>query len=206
MDADGDLDIVANTDDRHFWFYENTGTSSAASFVLRTAKPEPIAGLPMSDFWGFALGDIDSDGDLDLVTARRAGQFLLKRNPTGDPLPPPISAWEATSSANPFAGLDVGTHATPSFGDWDGDGDPDLVAGFRLGLIGELYGSENTGNARNPRFASLVSMVDAHLEQWVTAPALGDLDHDGDLDVVSGEPDGRFFYSRNDGDAKPSCP
>jgi hypothetical protein len=109
---------------------------------------------------------------------------------------------ELTGPANPVDGLNVqGLFSTPVFGDLDGDGDRDLVAGERSGTFAYF---ENTGSATGAAYAARTGAqnpLDGEDVGLFSAPALGDLDGDGDLDLVSDEKQGGFFYFENSGDA-----
>ncbi|MBM3264708.1 MAG: VCBS repeat-containing protein, partial [candidate division Zixibacteria bacterium] len=89
----------------------------------------------------------------------------------------------------------MGYSSAPAFVDLDKDGDLDL-------LSGEYYGNfhyfENTGSSSAPAFSATQTnpfgLVDVG---YSSAPAFGDLDNDGDLDLLSGEYYGNFRYFEN---------
>ena len=107
--------------------------------------------------------------------------------------------------------LDFGTNAYPSFADVTGDGLLDLVVGnntfYKPGgeKDARLLLFENIGNATNPSF----DLID---DNWLDfkqfsesninfSPTFGDLDNDGDLDLVVGHNFGGLFFSENEGGA-----
>ncbi len=120
--------------------------------------------------------DVDDDGDLDLVIGDYfTGVLRYFRNDGG-------TFTEKRGQPNPFEGI-IGIYsAAPAFADMDNDGDMDL-------LLGQTYGSvkyyENTPEGLELRpDASLFSNVDDLL--YYTRPAFGDVDGDGDNDLVIG--------------------
>ncbi len=105
----------------------------------------------------------------------------------------------AAPVANPF-GLDSTVYnAIPAFADLDGDGDMDL-------LVAEYYGGlqyfKNTGNKTTPQFAAPVSSpfgISA-TTGYFFKPEFADLDGDGDMDLMLGEPvTGNLLYLQNTG-------
>ena len=159
LDGDGDPDVaaVAPASDRALWLENQDGTW-AARLV------HPIA-QPLVGAHDIAIGDLDRDGDLDLVTtARGAGTVDAWWNPGG------ATGW----TREEIAGSAPGARGV-AIGDVDADGDLDVVAAV-LGAD-DLRWWEQTGVGWTGRVLEGTS-------GGVRELALGDVDEDGDLDVV----------------------
>jgi hypothetical protein len=89
---------------------------------------------------------------------------------------------------------------SPSWGDFDGDGDIDLICGeFRDGFT--YY--ENIGTRTQPKFAAGRELTSAgerlHMDLCMITPTTVDFDGDGDLDLIVGDEDGRVAFIENTG-------
>ncbi len=166
LDGDGDLDLVLGERNGTLLAFEKTATGFAAFAT------NPFAGIDVGNFSAPAFADLDGDRDLDLVVGERNGTLLAyEKTATG------FAAFATT----PFAGIDVGYESKPAFADLDDDGDLDLVVGASDGTL-RAYEKTATG------FAAFATNPFASIDVGVaSAPALADLDGDGDLDLVVGE-------------------
>jgi hypothetical protein len=194
LDGDGDVDAIAGNRDGVLRYFENTGDPANPAFVERTGIANPLDGEDLGLSSSPSLGDLDGDGDLDLVAGSASGTFAFFEN-TGDATNPIFV--ERTGAAHPLDGEDIGNYSTPTLGDADGDGDLDLVSG-ELGGSFKYY--ENTGNAANPTFVERTASdnpLDGENLLFGSSPALGDLDGDGDLDVLAGKFDGTLLFYEN---------
>ncbi len=199
LDGDGDEDLLAGVADYYgggLSYYQNTGTATSPAFGTPTSSP---FGMSVSGYIGApALADIDDDGDLDLFVgeADYYGLRISYQENTGSATAPAFG----TPVTNPFGITGVtGTVVFPELADIDGDGDLDLFTG---NIDGEIRFYRNTGSASSPAFASPVlrpfGLSDTY---YLAAPAITDLDRDGDLDMLVGESDGNFQYFQNTGTA-----
>lgn len=90
---------------------------------------------------------------------------------------------------------------SPNFGDFDGDGDLDLLCGEFLD--GFTY-FENVGTRTEPKYA-LGKRLKADSGKYLTmdlemiTPTAIDWDKDGDLDLICGDEDGRVAFIENTG-------
>lgn len=151
-DNDGDSDLVIG----NFGYYDsgnpyktkiallkNTGTSSNPVFDFTTDDFANIyANVPTLIGMAPAFGDLDGDGDKDLLCGDVNGKLnsFVK-------MPGPADNF-VTGTMN-YAGIDVGSYATPQLIDVDRDGLIDLLIGEQSGNI-NYY--RNTGTAASPVF------------------------------------------------------
>jgi hypothetical protein len=97
--------------------------------------------------------------------------------------------------------IDVGSESMPALVDLDGDGDLDLLLANKIDpadrKTSRVYRFENTGDASQPSFRLAGAMDFRGLYHY--APAFGDLDGDGKLDIVMGSFSAKMAWYRSDG-------
>ena len=174
IDNDGDLDLalVGASPSSDNGIYINNGTSFVKSNNWLTL-PYVGHGLGMGSL---AFGDIDNDGDLDLVFlgSYSTNWFDEVYINNGTSLVA-NSTWES---------IVPGGWPSLILGDYDNDGDLDLAY---IGVTGDgdecrIYG--NTGSS-----FSFIQQAGAYFDGSI---AFGDFDNDGDLDIASmGKESGR---------------
>ncbi|HLA63888.1 MAG TPA: VCBS repeat-containing protein, partial [Rhodothermales bacterium] len=156
------------------------------------------------DFGGYGatLADFDGDTDLDLLVGSLNGRFALMRN-TGTPTAPAF-----TRENDRAFDMDLGQFSRATFGDFDSDGDLDFIGGD---AGGRLRVFRNTGTPTAPVYAvasGLPTPADDAFRDAIglpldvgdfSAPALKDLDGDGDLDLLVGTDAAPIRVFRNTG-------
>ena len=174
LDADGDLDLVSGAFNGQIYAYIRDANGQFAA-----APQNPFAGIGVGLASNPSFADIDGDGVLELVVGGNDGQTsVFVRGQDGNYIEAPT---------NPLGGLGAGNFATTAFADIDGDGRQDFVRGNSTGTIEVfLNGGDGTyaAPAQNP-FAD----IDAG---DYSAPTFGDVDGDGDLDLVVGNVQGQI--------------
>ncbi len=176
LDGDGDADMLLGTWNDGIAFYRNTGDG----FEL---VDESMVQLTRGSHSTPALVDVDADGDLDLFVGETSGTVNFYRN-TGSRTAP---AFELVSDE--YLDIDVGRRSVPAFVDIDDDGDYDMIVGSEdQGLI--VF--RNTGSASEPAFEQDLAIT--HQIPVVAAPAFGDLDDDGHIDLLVGSLGGGLHY------------
>ena len=187
LDGDGDLDVVEGLASGQVVSAINTAGPSAPP--VYAARPAGAAGLPAAV--GFAavpaFGDIDGDGDTDVLFGTGDGSFRVALNTAG----PGAVAQFSSVTTNPIGLTNVGRNSAPTLGDVDGDGDLDLLAGRADGTVAwfEQTAGPGAAAAYTPRTGA-ANPLDALDVGFSSAPHLVDLDGDGDLDLLVGNVDG----------------
>jgi len=174
MDGDGKADIVT----------VNTGNSTSAVSILRNlstpgtisfATAVNFAGLTGS--YGIAIGDIDGDGKPDVVIGSQSGND--------------ISIFRNTSTPGTITSSSLAAHVdfaasgyvnSVALGDISGSGKPDVALGTQISSHLSLF--KNNSASGTFTTSSLGARVDFTSGVNVNGLAIGDLDGDGQPDIV----------------------
>ena len=189
------FDLLVGTENGEVWLYYNEGTRKRADF--QTRPPVMIADLGLETHAAPGLVDWDDDGDLDLVVGQNNGTLTLFRN-AGDRFFPLFEFAEEN-----FQQIDIGGESAPYFIDMDGDNDNDLVLGSANPTVflyeNRFHNKKRVLWNRSTNLFKFHKLIVAGRRSSMT---MGDLDDDGDLDMITGEERGNLNYYRNQGTAK----
>jgi hypothetical protein len=182
LDGDGEPDLILGTWRSDLRWFRNDGGPGGPRFVLMDSA---FVVLTRGSNAAPALGDLDADGDLDLLVGESSGTINFYRN-VGDSSAP---RFELVSDE--YGGIKVERRSAPALLDLDKDGDLDLVVGTeREGL--RLW--VNEGTPGEPHFVAAKPLLGAEDAPPHSVPAFADFDGDGDLDLVVGGVGGGLWY------------
>ena len=213
IDLDGDQDkdlLIGDLISKNILMITNGGTSANAVGVAQdSAFPSNTTPIKISLFPATFYLDVDNDGVKDLIAAPNAGN--ISENDRGIWLYKNIGNTQSPNFIFQKTGflqdqmIDVGEGANPSMLDYNHDGLMDIVIG-NYGYFSpsgtyksQLMLLKNIGSSQKPAFE--VENTDyAGLSAFPLAgmhPIFGDLDADGDPDLICGRADGQIMYFSN---------
>ena len=182
FNADGLKDIVLGNNKQfinpflaqsYLQLYQNVGTATVPVYQLVDTDFANVQQYNQKRLVP-SFGDLDGDGDQDLIIGLENGQLFYLLN-SGSAIAP-----NYTNLVANYAGIDVGSHASPQLVDVDRDGDLDLLIGERNGNTNYF---ENTGTLTAAVFSATADtetfgFVDAKLPGTIegnSAPQLIDI-------------------------------
>ncbi len=196
LDGDGEVEVVAASHYGSLYAWHADGTL-VAGFPHQTIGRDRLEWG--GDLWNFdqgymgapALWDLDGDGALEIIAAAMDGRLYVVDHTGADWGPYPIELCHPLN-----CGVDgYRAIASPTVGDVDGDGDPDIGVGTNESVDGR-YSVSHLVDARTgitlpgwPRLdmgligqATLLPLVG---EGHPSAMAFADIDGDGDLEIAN---------------------
>ena len=200
---DGLIDIIAGEQYGHLFVWPNQGTADQPDFPFNRFVLD-ADGLPIDVGSAAApkVVDWDGDGARDLLVGAEWNRILLflNRGTNADRRLEYAGPLESDGEVLmlPIKPLERGSeqifkrdyYPVLETIDWDHDGDTDLLAGGYI--TGRIYVYENLGpgDDRLPQLSQRGPLEadgrPLNVGHWCAAPCLGDFDHDGDLDLMSG--------------------
>ena len=136
-----------------------------------------------------AFGDLDGDGDFDLVQGSRYRLEWIKNVGTNtNPKLEDLNWGNIIANSNKFW--------SPYLVDIDDDNDLDLFCGK---LQGDISFWENSGSQNNPNFSDEILNYSNIQVNWYASVSFCDIDNDNDFDLFIGDGDGVMHYYKNIG-------
>lgn len=142
--------------------------------------------------FGPQFADLDGDGKKDLVSGSWPGEVYCFKGQGGGTFAAPIKLGFEDGTE-----LNVGKAASVAVGDWDGDGDLDLLIGV---ISGEVWFVPRVAKEWNKGFGPgqkiQVGSKDLRVPGGDAGPALADFDRDGITDLLVGAGNGSVLLYR----------
>ena len=182
VDEDGDLDLIIGESEGGITYYRQQANGS---YIQQTGSNNPFDGIDVGDDSAPQLVDVDGDDDLDLIIGEKIGTIIYYRQQANG------SYVQQTDSNNPFDGINVGEFSTPQLVDVDGDTDLDLIIGEERGTIIYYQQQDNGSYVQQIGSDNPFDGIDVGFR---STPQVVDVDGDSDLDLISGDDNGRIIY------------
>ncbi|MCY4223885.1 MAG: VCBS repeat-containing protein [Bacteroidetes bacterium] len=206
IDRDGDQDLFwGDFFEAGILLIENTGTCQEPNLRNEPVAYPPDDPIKTSGYNSVQFADVDGDGVFELLFGVLGGAF----NPSSSAvnnlyLMDPTDERLMLTTPTLLSGIDVGADSYPVFADLDGDGDQDLLISNKISpqdhTTATIHYYENTSDDSQIRWTQRDPLEIGG--NYNLAPALADLDADGDLDMLLGTWNSGSLYYRNDGTAE----
>jgi len=176
-------------------YYQNTGTSTSPKFTYMTNDYQNISQLGISTGINFypTFGDLDNDGDEDMILGEYSGYNYLFINTGGAGNPAIFSNYTILEETDGTKIID-GVYPIPQLVDIDRDGDMDLILGKRNGKL-NYY--KNIGSASTHEFdlvSTFFGEVNVTKEGFVEGRAVPVfVDINDKFHLIVGSKQGRLF-------------
>ena len=196
-DGDGDQDLAFGDETcTSLAFLENEGTADEALF-LAASDTFPVATAPANGFFFPAAYGVEapSGEPSEVIVAPNVlsnvrssidfSQSSWRYRNVGTPARPRFELVQRDFLQQGM--IDVGSNAAPALGDYDGDGDYDLLlGGERTQDQARLYLYENVGTLTNPAFRLVDDDFLGFSAEGFTSlkPSLADINGDGRVDLL----------------------
>ncbi len=199
IDKDNDPDLFwGDFFNTSLYLIRNIGTPEQPQMRIETRVFPSGDSVTAKGFNMPRFVDIDGDNEFDLFTSILWNDITTKNT---------ISL-RRNNGANNFEFitdnylnlLDVGSRSIPDFVDIDADNDLDLFIGSESLTDGTIYYFENIGTPSNPNFILVDSNYFGISGELSLSPTFGDLDADGDYDLLVGNYFNDIIFYENTGD------
>ena len=175
IDNDGDMDFITSPMSSESYGMEVWENNGNGNFTLKT---DQIA--THTDGNSFAVGDLNGDGYADIFFPYNDIAIYLNDG-------------NGNFVSNGQSGFSVSSAEDAALGDFDGDGDLDavVVRSGGDGFVGKVFVNDGTGQFVN----SGQELSHGNAE----GVGVGDIDNDGDLDIIIAPWTGNIYFFMNDG-------
>ena len=214
IDHSGVLDLiigdVSNTNLNLLINNGSTPNSNSAISILQTQFPINSTPVNIQEFPAAFLEDVDFDSKKDLIISGNARNssnniksvWMYKNNGTNQN---PVFDYQVDNFLQGEM-IDIGSGSIPIFWDFDQDGLEDLFISnfYRYKPVAQKESAiayyKNTGTSTSPHFTFIdddfLNLSQANYNLRFT-PTFGDLDDDGDKDLLLGLENGTLTYYEN---------